>query len=136
MMATKAAGGKPLAAGGGMKIRAADEKAKMAADIKSTLDSSSPPKLRLPADLPPRELGAMELGEQIPMDHLPPTSSADDSQWFSALHSFQSDLCVILEPNSPHAWIAVERKDNPRNQKPILLFRLPLANRPSGQNPF
>jgi len=116
---------------GGIRITPETEKAAKAAEIKGFLDASAP-KVRPPA---PRELGAMEAGEQIPMDHPAPEASEADWAWFSACRAFDSSLCVVIEPGetAAHAWIACQ--SNP-HRAPILLHRLPLLNRPNGQNPF
>lgn len=139
IMARKAAGAKaPAAQSGetkGTVIRAEDERAKMAADIKRTLDACSP-KVRPPADRPQekrRELGAMEPGERLPMDH--PKQGAPDADWdfFNCQHSFESDLGIVIEPDGRGAWLAVTAMPS---QPPLLLMRLPLLNRPQENQPF
>jgi hypothetical protein len=131
ILASKAS--KPAAPAAGLKITPETEKAAKAAEIKAFLDASAP-KPSAPA---PRELGAMERGERIPMDHPDQEATAEDHAWFSALHCFQSSLCVVVEPgadhNNPVGWIACQSSPH---RPPILLFRLPLINRPHGQNPF
>lgn len=124
------------AVGTGTVIRQEDEKAKLAASIKFTLDASSP---KLPKAHPPatadtrRELGAMEPGERLPMDH--PTSEAPDAawEWFDSLHSFETDLGIVVDPNGDHAWLAVNSR---QFQPPLLLLKLPLINRKEYGNPF
>ena len=116
-------------------IRKDDEKAKLAASIKMTLDASSPPPKQQPPADTRRELGAMELGERLPMDH-PPEGSPDAAwEWFDSLHSFTTDLGIVIEPGeSGHAWIAVQSREF---QPPLLMFRLPLINRKAAYgNPF
>jgi hypothetical protein len=65
------------------------------------------------------------------------SASEDEKLWFSALHSFESSLCVVIEPGpdymSPMAWIACQPSPH---RPPILLFKLPLINRPMTGNPF
>ena len=129
LAAKKAA--KPASAG--VRITPEGEKAALAAAYKKSFDATAP-KPSAPA---PRELGAMEQGERIPMDHPDQDAPADDHAWFSALHCFQSSLCVVIEPGPDHenpvGWIACQ--SNP-HRPPILLFRLPLINRPLHGNPF
>lgn len=117
----------------GMVIRAEDEKAKLAATIKQTLDASAPkPAPPLP-HANERELGAMEQGERIPMDHPAPEDGEAGQAWFRSLHSFETTLGIIIEPEGEHAWIAVKAT---KFEPPILLQRLPLLNRPQNGNPF
>lgn len=123
---------KAARAGTGTVIRAEDEKAKLAASIKSTLDASAPslPKTQPPA---PRELGAMEPGERLPMDH-PPQGAPDAAwEWFDSLHSFESDLGIVIDPKGEHAWLAVQAK---QFDPPLLILRLPLLNRRLPGEPF
>ena len=130
IMARKAAGAKaPASPSGGTIIRAEDEKAKLAADIKQTLDACAP-KVLPPA---PRELGAMEPGERLPVDHPPQGAPDADWEYFDSLHSFETDLAIVLEPTGGHAWLALTA--NP-TQPPLLLMRLPLLNRPQAGQPF
>jgi hypothetical protein len=118
---------------GGIKITPESEKAQIAQTIKATLDATAP-KITPLAQMPePRELGAMETGERIPMDHAP--EGTPEAAWTFAVHSFETDLCIILEPSpSPFAWLAVSRKHS--TQQTILLQRLPLANLNHASNPF
>jgi len=114
----------------GIKITPASEKATLAASIKQTLDASVP-KVE---PLAQREPGAMTPGEQIPMYHPPASAPEKDWSWFDSLHSFNSDLCLILEPEGDYGWLALTA--NP-TQPPVLLYRLPLHNRPTGDGvPF
>lgn len=115
-------------------IRAGDERAKMAADIKQTLDASAPlfPKGQPPA--PQRELGALlPVGETIPMDHPPQDASEAAWEWFRSLHSFESDMGIVIDPIGEHAWLAVQAR---AFDQPLLILRLPLFNRPECGNPF
>ena len=138
IMARKAGGASaPLAPSGetnGTVIRAADERGKLAANIKQTLDACAPPmppKVQAPAQQ--RELGATETGERIPMDQ-PPQGAPDAAwEWFDSLHSFESDLGIIVDPSGEHAWLAVQAK---QFAPPLLILRLPLFNRPVSGNPF
>lgn len=116
---------------GGLKITPETEKAAKAAEIKAMFDASAP-KAPAPA---PRELGAAQPGEQIPMDHPPADAAEDERIWFSACHSFESEMCIVIEPGetSEHAWIACRPG---QHRTPILLHRLPLINRPCGDNPY
>jgi len=104
----------------------------MAADIKLTLDGLAP-KIQ-PLASQPRELGAMEHGERIPMDHPSPGASEDEVKWFNSLHAFASDMGVVIDPSNEHAWIAV--RQNKHDSHPLLLLKLPLLNCPSPQGPF
>lgn len=116
----------------GIKISAASEKARMAADIKLTLDGLAP-KIQ-PLASQPRELGAMEHGERIPMEYPAPEASEDETQWFHSLHAFASDMGVVIDPSNEHAWIAV--KQSKHDSKPLLLLKLPLLNCPRPSQPF
>ena len=133
IMARKAAGAKaPASPSGetkGTVIRAEDERAKMAADVKQTLDACAP-KVQAPAC---RELGAMVPGERVPMDHPPQGAPDADWGWVDSLHSYATDLSFVLEPTGEHAWLAI--RANP-TQPPLLLMRLPLLNRPQAGHPF
>jgi hypothetical protein len=124
---------RPSASSGGIKITPESEKAQIAQTIKATLDATAP-KITPLAQMPePRELGAMEPGERIPMEHA--AENTPEAAWIFAAHSFKTDLCIILEPTpSPFAWLAVSRKHSTR--QPILLQRLPLANLNHASNPF
>lgn len=116
--------------GEGTVIRAEDDRARLAADIKRSLDLGAP-KVR-----PQRELGEMEKGEQIPMDH--PAADAPESEWewFDCLHSFETELGVVIEPGeqgeAKAAWLALQWGE----KRPLLLHRLPVLNRPCAGNPF
>jgi len=127
IMAAKAAAAVPPSSG--VVIRASDEKAKMAASIKYTLDELAP-KVLPPA---PRELGNTQLGETFPMDYPPQGSAEDALQWFRSLHSFDTDLGIVIDPIAAQGWIAVKPQGLP---KPILLLKLPLLNCPSPGQPF
>ena len=116
----------------GLKISAADDKAKLAETIKLTLDGLAP-KIQPPTP-EPRELGAMEEGERIPMDYPSPEASEDELKWFNSLHSFASDMGIVIDPNGEQAWIAV--KQNKHDSRPLLLLKLPLLNCPSSNQPF
>jgi len=120
----------PKPAASGIKITPESEKADLAASIKQGLDLCAP-KVKPPA---PRELGALTLGERIPMDH--PKEGAPDAewQWFDSIHSFESELGIVVDPNGEQAWIAVQAF---QSKPPILLNRLPLLNRKrSESDPF
>jgi hypothetical protein len=136
ILAKKAKTSTAAAAASGIKITPESEKAQIAKTIKLTLDATAPKIMPLtpPAQADPRrELGAMEPGERIPMNHAP--QGTPDALWISAVHSFQTDLCIIMEPSpSPFAWLAVSRKHS--TQEPILIHRLPLANLSHANNPF
>lgn len=117
----------------GLKITPETERAAKAAEFKAAFDATAP-KVSPPA---PRELGAPEQGEQIPMEHPPQDASEEERVWFTALHAFESSLCVVIEPGPDHlapaAWIACESSPH---RPPILLFKLPLLNRTLSGNPF
>jgi hypothetical protein len=118
----------------GLKITPETDKAALAATIKQTLDATAP-KIHPPA-CEPRELGAMEPGERIPMDHPDDTDDAKARAWFTACHSFESEMGVLIEPGetAKHAWLAVASSSHP---SPILLLRLPLLNRQASKHdPF
>jgi hypothetical protein len=118
--AKKAAAKPPEATG--LKITPESEQAALAASIKMSMDLCAP-KAQPPA---PRELGAITPGERIPMSH--PAQGAPDAEWewFDSMHSFESDLGIVIDPNGDQAWIAVQAF---KTKPPILLHRLPLLNR-------
>lgn len=126
------------AASGGITITPESERAALAAEVKQTLDACAPVSATAPKTPPltPRELGAMEAGERLPMDHPQADCSPMEIAWFSACHSFATTLCIIIEPGetSQHAWIAC--RQNPQ-APPIFLYRLPLwIPHPSNGDPF
>jgi len=86
-----------------------------------------PPKALPPT---PRELGAIDQGERVPLDY---PSEDQGWEWFRSCHAFESDMGIVIEPGSVNAWVAVK---TPGNSHPILLLRLPLMNRSEGSNPF
>jgi hypothetical protein len=118
--AAKTAESQPTATG--LKITPDSEKADLAASIKQGLDACAP-KVKPPA---PRELGAMTLGERVPMDQPKEGAPAAEWEWFDSMHSFESDLGIVIDPNGEQAWIAVKAF---KTKPPILLHRLPLFNR-------
>ncbi len=111
----------------GMIIKAEDEKKKLAASIKETMDGLAP-KIQPPTP-EPRELGATEKGERLPFQYPENPSDPDDREWFASMHAFESDLVIVLDPDSKHAWIAVKR--NKHHPFPLLLHKLPLHLLPS-----
>lgn len=117
----------PVSTAKGPTITPATDKAAMAKTIKKTLDLAAP-KINPPEE--PRELGATEPGERIPMEH---PDNAREQAWLTACHSFDSDLCIVMEPQQPFAWLAVATNEHP---EPILLKRLPLQNCPTNANPY
>ena len=129
LAAKKGGGSKPR--GSGITITPESEKAALAAQIKQTFDASAP-KAQPPA---PRELGAAERGERIPMDHPGPDATEADKAWFSACHALDTRLGIVIEPGETgeHAWIACSAG---AGRQPILLHRLPLLHRPTDGNPF
>jgi hypothetical protein len=125
----------PSATAGATLIRATDEKEQLAAKIKTTLDATSP---KAPRPIPGeniRELGATENGERIPMDTPHPGAADQDFHWFDCLHSFTTDLCIVMDPrDTGAAWLAVVAQ---RYEPPILLHKFPLCNRPPEESsPF
>jgi hypothetical protein len=117
-------------AASGLKITPDSEKADLAASIKQGLDACAP-KVNPPA---PRELGAMTLGERVPMDQPKEGAPAAEWEWFDSMHSFESDLGIVIDPNGDQAWIAVQAF---QTKPPILLHRLPLLNRKRNESdPF
>jgi hypothetical protein len=129
----KAGANKPGPTSGGLKITPESEKAALAANIKQVLDATAPKSLPQLSNANDRELGAMENGERIPMDHPAPDAGEEAHLWFHSLHSFESNLCIVIEPSSQAAWLAIQA--NP-HQAPVLLHRLPLLNRPQSGQPF
>jgi hypothetical protein len=118
-----------------IKITPESEHAAAAARIKATLDATAPkPAPPLP-DTGKRELGAMAAtGERIPMDHPGEGAPPEEWEWFDSLHSFVTDICIVIEPSpSSHAWLAIKARPW---DPPLLLHRLPVVNRPEGKNPF
>jgi hypothetical protein len=106
----------------GLKITPESERAALAASIKQSMDACAP-KVKPPAL---RELGALTLGERLPMDQPKEGAPAAEWEWFDSLHSFESDLGIVVDPNGEQAWIAVQAF---QSKPPILLHRLPLLNR-------
>lgn len=131
IMAKKA--GKPAPASPSIKITPEGDKERLAANIKWTLDASAPKPLPPMTNADRRELGAIEKGERIPMDHPAAEAPEKDWQWFDSLHSFESDLGIVLEPEGQSAWLAVQCSPG---RPPLLIMRLPLLNRPQAGNPF
>ena len=127
LMAAKAA--VPAPPSSGVVIRAEDEKAKLAASIKHTMDALAP-KVSPPA---PRELGNTQPEETLPMDYPPQGSPESELEWFRSLHSFDSDLGVVIDPMGLKAWIAVRPQGV---TKPLLLLKLPILSCPSYGQPF
>ena len=109
-------------AGTGIKITPDIEKADLAASIKQSLDACAP-KAKPPA---PRELGALTQGERIPMDHPREGAHRAEWEWFDSMHSFESEMMIVIDPDGEHAWLAVQAF---KTKPPILLHRLPLLNR-------
>lgn len=134
MAAKKAGGSQPPADGGGIKISPQSERVALSKNIKQTLDDLAPkPAPPLP-NSNQRELGASQAGERIPMDHPPAGAPKEAWDWFEAMHSFASELGIVLDENNQEfAWLAV--RANPY-APPLLLHRFPLINRPSADNPF
>jgi hypothetical protein len=74
-------------------------------------------------------------GEDIPMDYPSENASPEEKLWWQARHALDMDLVIWIEPESDHAWLAVEPPS--RLVAPlILLKRLPLANNPRPGDPF
>lgn len=113
----------------GIRITPESEHALRSAAIKATLDATAP-KAPAPA---PRELGAMEPGERVPMDHPAPGSPDADWVWFDSLHSFETDLGIVIEPDGGNAWLAIRYQPG---KPPALLHRFPIIALPNANNPF
>jgi hypothetical protein len=80
----------------------------------------------LPNQMEKRSLSEAD-GEAIPLT--PTNASAAVSMWHEAMNAFQSDLCLMRDPNNPeYAWFAVRLDHLPSD--PILLHRLPLYEHP------
>lgn len=78
-----------------------------------------------------RSLSATE-GEAIPMT--PMEADASVTAWHAALNAFESELCLMTDPQDPErAWIAV-RLDG-QEQWPILLKSFPLYEHPRTARP-
>ena len=75
----------------------------------------------------------MEPGERLPMDHPAPGAPDAAWEWFDCLHSFESDLGIVIDPKGEHAWLAVQAKSF---EPPLLILRLPLLNRRLPGEPF
>lgn len=74
-------------------------------------------------------------GDDIPMDYPSANASPEEKLWWQARHALDHDLVIWIEPESDHAWLAVEPPD--RMTAPlVLLHRLPLANNPRPGDPF
>jgi hypothetical protein len=106
----------------GIKITPESEQVARAAEIKQSLDACAP-KAKPPA---PRELGALQPGERVPMDHPGQGAAEDEWKWFDLMHSFATDLGIVIDPNGEQAWIAVKAR---RFDPPLLLHPLPIINR-------
>ena len=78
-----------------------------------------------------RSLSATE-GEAIPMT--PMNADQAETAWHAALNAFESELCLMTDPQDPErAWIAV-RLDG-QEQWPILLKSFPLYEHPRTVRP-
>lgn len=127
----------PPPQGSGIVITKASEIEAEKAKIKAVLTSTA----TVPKPYPPtpqgRELGDMEpRGEQIPMEW-PEGNQQSSRDWFTALHSLDASLCIVIEPEGTHAWIALDQATQVTpSLPPLLLFRLPLSNRKTQNNPF
>ena len=133
ILARKAGASQTTPAKEGIKITPEAEKQTLAASIKATLDLTAPKPAPPLAFSEERELGATEKGERLPVDHPAANAPLEEWQHFDLMHSFQSDLGIVIDPNGESAWIACQVV---AKRPPLLLFRLPLLNRPAGQNPF
>jgi len=132
IMAKKANGGAAKSAA--PRITPQSEQDALAATIREAMDSAKPLPKTAAAASQARELGSMTAsGERIPMDY-PQDSNPDNSAWFSALHSLETSLCIVIEPHSAGwAWLAVDYKFN---GKPLLLKQFPIVNRSKDGEPF
>ena len=134
ILAKKAGGGKPSPAPtGGLKITQDSERAAAAAVIKQTLDCLAPKTVPQLPQAEPRELGAMEPGERLPMDYPPQDAPAKELAWFNSLHSVEGSLGIVMEPESGYGWLSIQHN---AHQPPLLVLRLPLLNHSQNNNPF
>jgi hypothetical protein len=60
------------------------------------------------------------------MDHPGQGAAEDEWKWFDSMHSFDTDLGIVIDPNGEQAWIAVKAR---RFDPPLLLHPLPIINR-------
>lgn len=83
-----------------------------------------------PGDPPPdlRRSLASTYGEAIPAT--PKNATTADLAWHSALQGFDTELCLMQDPDprQERGWLAVRRTD--KTDEPILLFALPLYPHP------
>lgn len=85
----------------------------------------------LPNQMDRRSLSEAD-GEAIPLT--PTNASKAVSMWHEAMNAFQSDLCLMRDPNNPEfAWFAVRLDHLPSD--PLLLHRLPLYEHPRTVRP-
>lgn len=70
--------------------------------------------------------------EAIPGLRQRPTSDDPRMDW--VLGSLETDLCIWVEPERNHAWLAVERRD--KTEALVLLHRLAVSTRTRPQDPF
>lgn len=110
----------------GPVIRKEDEPAKRAAEIKQALDATAPKIHPQHPEDTSRELGAIKTGEQVPMDQPLPGSGPAAAAWYDSIHSFETTLGIVIEPDGENAWIAIQSK---AHETPMLIHRLPLLNR-------
>ena len=78
---------------------------------------------------------AQAAGDDIPMDYPSENASPDEKLWWQARYALDRDLVIWIEPESDHAWLAVE-PPNRITAPLVLLKRLPLANNPPPGDPF
>lgn len=72
-------------------------------------------------------------GEEMPLT--PADAPRDVLAWHSALQGYESELCLMHDPDprQERGWLAVRRADRP--DEPILLFPLPLFPHPKPIRP-
>lgn len=84
-----------------------------------------------PEEPEPRSLSMTE-GEAIPL--VPAAASQQEEAWHAALNAFESELCLMQDPQDPErAWIAVRL--NGQEQWPILLKSFPFYQHPRAIRP-
>lgn len=116
---------------------------KAAAATPPPVGKSAPAGIILTKELPPHHQNGEPRGQKTPIseeirslseprdqaiDLTPVHASPMTTTWHAAMNSFQTELCIIQDPERPdQAWIAVRIPDHP----PILLHSLPLWEHPA-----
>ncbi len=82
----------------------------------------------------PRQLSESKKGERVPMEF--PTGDQKEDDWLDVKQAFSTEVGIVIDPgeNPEHAWIALQRTEDPGNV--ILLHPLPLFGPKKTNEPF